>query len=68
MAKRNLLNVRSLLELVIQIDEQLLPLCVRMKGNKIPPLLIDAIQEAGFYARAILRKHSHTRKDVRVNN
>lgn len=63
MAKRNLLNVRSVLEMILMVNDQLIPIC-----ENVPPALKDAIAELAFYSRAILRKHSHTRKDVRVNN
>jgi hypothetical protein len=63
MAKRNLLNVRSVLETIIMLNDELLPIT---EGT--PPIVKDQIAELAFYARAILRKHSHTRKDVRVNN
>lgn len=65
MAKRKLLNVRSVLEHNIWLNDTLMPILLRVEGNSIPPILIDALREQAFLCRAILRKHEHTAKDVR---
>lgn len=63
MGKRKLLNVRSVLEAAVYFDEEVLKVC---DTSTVPPIILDHIREQAFYARAILRKHEHTRKDVRV--
>lgn len=61
MPRRKLLNVRSVLEQNVRMADSL------HLFKDLPPLLADAIREQAFVSRAILKKHEHTRKDVRVN-
>lgn len=60
--KRKLLNVKSVLERVVFIRDSL------DKFDGIPPVLHSELVQLGLLSRAILNKHKHTRKDVRLES
>jgi hypothetical protein len=70
MAKRKLLNVKSLLEAVIETTEYMQKYNYKdgPTGLCMPPIYIEAMIQHKLIAKAILRKHEEkkTRKDVYI--
>ena len=68
-AKRSILHVRSYIEHVNQMcEEMLLRDCKYEGGLRLAPIDVDHLRQLAFISRAILRKHAEkqTRKDIRV--
>jgi hypothetical protein len=61
---RNLLNVRTTLERIVRLRDELPNF--EKYGLELPPLFKDELLSIALIARATLNKHTHTRKDVRI--
>jgi hypothetical protein len=75
--RRKLLNVRSLLERIIDLhgfvvkgEERVEKIRAMGRSTEgylcFPPVYYEELEQMAFLAKQVLKKHEHTRKDVRL--